>query len=303
MHNNCKNKDVVYITVASNNYTEHLERLLASLKLHSNNSLMIVYLVNVDVSKDDYFKELFPDTVLRHKYVEFSTIGQHRGFCSNLRSEVFLDVMNEFNTPIVWIDVDSILIKSDSELIEYAEKYDMSVDYTKNHPTLSLSKYRLKKYPTGPFGTPYYGVFNISTITTNNSKSAKNFFFNYALKIREHPTSWYADQEGLYLLYKEFKNKINFNILPDKYCSRINSNEAIIWTAKGNGKNDNDYVFTANSNIFKIRGWDMTTLPKEKFFNLGVNTERKKTGSLIYKILTRVSRAFLVLVRGDGRSL
>ena len=108
----------------------------------------------------------------------------------------------------------------------------------------------------GPLGTPYYGVFNASIITTNGSKQAKSFFKLYREIVSQAPYSWYSDQEGLYLAFQEQKHSLSFKPLDTRFCDRRNTDSTIIWTAKGNLKELEDYVLISEKNIRYIRQWN-----------------------------------------------
>ena len=291
MHNN-----IVLFTVASNNYLVYLERLLASISINLTTAITYVYLINVDERKDEYLKILNKNIIIEHRFIEFKSLIDQKGYCANLRASIFPVIMNKYDCPILWVDVDSLIIREGPELIEYACKFDLSVDYTKNHPLLTASNKKIAKHAKGPFGTPFYGVFNSAIMMTNNSKVAKGFFNVFRDKVNQYSMSWYADQEGLYLTYKEFKNKINFSPLDSKYCSRVYDEKAIIWTAKGNIKENEKYIEQGEKYISNLRKWPMKSPPIQQ--NKPIVHKTNLQSSIFSRVSNRLKKTIKVLLTG-----
>ena len=116
--------------------------------------------------------------------------------------------MEKYSFPVVWIDADTLFINEAGSLIQYAKKYDLSVDYSNTHPTLGATEKQLKNYSTGPLGTPYFGVLIRSLLQI--IQILQKLFNYFSELIQHHRLIWFADQEGLYLTYKKFKNRIKF---------------------------------------------------------------------------------------------
>ena len=290
-----KNRAIIF-TVASNDYLIYLERFLASAAINVSTTPIHVYLINVDKEKGTYLKSLNRNAVLDFRYIAFSNLSDQRGYCANLRASIFPVLMASNEGAIIWIDVDSLIISKGDALIEYANKYDLSVDYHQDHEMLNASKRKLKRHAKGPFGTPYYGVFNSGIITTNNSDMAKNFFISYNEKVKRYPLSWYSDQEGMYLTYAEYKSKMNFHPLDDKFCSRVYSNDAIIWTAKSDIKNDENYFRLGQEYISELRQWSLDEAPIDNYSLADYSVNY----SVFNKIVIRIRKTFKVLLFGKN---
>jgi len=277
------NPDFIICTVASNEYLPEVEKLIASAKIHMPNQLIHIVLVNVDELKAIYLKELNENIVIEYDYIEFKNHVDKRGWCTNRRALLFPKLMKKYTHPIIWVDADSIFINSSEELLDYSKKYDLSVDYTHNHRSLTARSKQLQNLPKGPLGSPYYGVFNNSVIMTNNSSAAKEMFIYFSRLIDKYRLLWYADQEGLYLTYKEFEKKVNFLALDRKFCSRYYDENAVIWTAKGSIKQNEQYIKLGEQYIVEVRKWPMKAPPKKN---------KTKAANEHYSLLPRVINRF-----------
>ena len=142
-------KKLVIFTAASNDYLVYLERFLASFHINLPNALIHAYLINVDEEKDIYLKTLNNNIIIEHSFLDFKSLADQRGYCANLRASIFPILMAEYDCPVVWIDVDSMIIGNGDELIKYAHEYDLSVDYTKEHKTLTANEKKTGKLPKG----------------------------------------------------------------------------------------------------------------------------------------------------------
>jgi len=256
-------EDVVIFTVASNDYLIHIEKLLVSANVKVKNALFYVYLINVDKIKSTYLEKLYPNIVIVHEYIKFSHSEHKRGYCANLRARIFPELMRKHESPVVWVDADSMFMSDCKELVSYSKLYDLSVDYSEKHNSLNCSKRKLSKLPKGPFGTPYYGVFNTAVMFTNNSKVSKEFFDLYAAKVARFPLSWYSDQEGLYLSYREYGNSLKFKPLEWKYCDRHLKDTTVIWTAKGGIKESEMFSMVGEEYLEKYYDWNMSSPPND----------------------------------------
>ncbi len=255
---------IVVCTVASNDFLVYLERLLASAQKHLPNQMFFIVLVNVDEMKVPYLKSLYRNSEVIHDYVKFNSLAEQSGYCTNRRAKLFPLLMDKYNTPIIWVDADSMFVKNAEELITYAGKYDLSVIYRKDHVSFQASLQKLQSLPKGPLGTPFFGVFLNSVIITNNSVSAKELFHDFSKRVEKMPIAWFADQEGLYLSYRKFKDKIVFKPLGRNICSYKMDSASIIWTFKGERKGEYEYFRKGEEYIYTLRKWHMRSLTKSE---------------------------------------
>lgn len=283
------NRQLVVCAVASNDYLIFLERLLASVQVNLPGVLFHAVLVNVDKLKVPYLKSLYKNLEIDHDFVQFDSIDQQFGFCANRRARLILELMLKHNYPIVAIDVDSLFINPADELINYAKKYDLSVQYSPDHRALKASSKEFQRLPKGPLGTPYYGVFSAGVMTTNNSSIAKDFFREYKRQVERNLLGFYSDQEGLYLAYKCFKDRLNFSPLDFKFWSRKNRSDCIIWTAKGSTKDSDEFRIKGDNYIFKVKKWqENCILTVEQKEMLKKYKLRKKDVTRTKKILRKI---------------
>tara|TARA_Y100001980_G_C14549824_1_gene331956 strand:+ start:827 stop:1741 length:915 start_codon:yes stop_codon:yes gene_type:complete len=292
--------EIVFCTVASNDYLPSLERLLASAQLFIPNQIIHIVLVNVDSLKAKYLESLYNNVCIEFDYYEFENNDELRGWCTNRRALLFPKIMEKYSFPVVWIDADTLFINEAGSLIQYAKKYDLSVDYSNTHPTLGATEKQLKNYSTGPLGTPYFGVFNNSVIVTNNSNIAKKLFNYFSELIQHHRLIWFADQEGLYLTYKKFKNRIKFMPLEKKFCSRSYHSSKIIWTGKANIKDKKEYIKLGDRYILNVRKWPIKKLDINKSIDCinpsnPINIRKK---SFSKRLAKRIYKSFKFLITG-----
>lgn len=271
----------------------YLEALLASASIYASDNIFHIVLVNVDPIKSEYLKKLYKDIIIENEYINFNNIESLRAYCANRRTSLIPSLMDEYKFPIVWIDADSLFTNRAIDFTEFASTYEVSVEYNYNHDVLSLGKKKLKKYPKGPFGTPYYGVLSTGVITTNNTSSAKSFFNDYMNKTAEKLYEWYADQEGLYLLLQEYHKNINFAALQNKYCSRFHNEDTVIWTLKGATRESNEYYKLAESHLQSINRWDLKNvdIPQKRGKSILLD---KRIHLFIKKIRNKIGRIIIV---------
>jgi len=136
----------------------YLERLLASANKYIVKELLYLVLVNVDEQKAGYLKKLHKNLEISHDFVKFKNLEEQRGYCTNRRATLFPKLMEIYNTPIVWVDVDSLFVRNGLEMIEYAKEYDLSIIYRENEK-IKAETNKSKNITLGPLGTPFFNVF------------------------------------------------------------------------------------------------------------------------------------------------
>jgi len=288
------NPSLVLCTVSSNDYLHYLEHLLASTQANLPNALFHVVLVNVDKDKDSYLKSLYDNLEIYHEFLEFERIEDQRGYCSNRRSSFIPYLLKRYDSPLVWVDTDSLFINSAEELVKYAGMYDLSAMYTEDHPSLTVSNRKFKNLPRGPLGTPYYGVFSAGVITTNNSPTAKKFFNSFEIKVKESPYGWPTDQEALYLIYDEYKSLLKFNNLPEKFWGRLFNDDNILYVPKGYYRDKGDFPLVGAQYVVRLRNWPVQKAAKNKSSNGIIDVKENAFTHyfkrLIYRILKKIMK-------------
>ncbi|TFB13944.1 hypothetical protein E3V33_00095 [Candidatus Marinimicrobia bacterium MT.SAG.4] len=282
---------IILCSVASNDFLHYIERLLASAGTNLPEALFYIVLVNVDKIKAEYLNSLYGNLILEHDYVHFNNHADQQGYCTNRRSTLLPHLLKKYNSPVVWIDADSLIIKPAQELIEYANSCDFSVMYSDSHPLLNMSEKKRMKLPKGPLGSPYYGVFSAGLITMKNSQIMKEFVDSWAKKVEKKKLSWYADQEGLFLTYLDYKDKIKFRSLPEKYWGRYYSEDIIIWVPKGYYRDKIDFYSIGENYIIDKRNWPVIEIEEEIYITAEVDSIIK-IKKLMGKIVRKIIRIF-----------
>jgi len=230
--------DYKYIicTCCDNDYFHYLEKLVVSTGKFSKNTLLHIVLVNVPKEKAEFLKLLNPNISLEFDYIYFFSDSMKRGYCPNRKPSLMLSLMNKYDKPVLWIDVDGVVTSNeDDELLEFLKRNELSTILDEDHERLKLTDKQLQKIPHGPLKSPYFGIFLASVIGTNNTLLAKEFFAHVAELVKDNPYAWFSDQEALYLAYLKFKNEINFESFPKKLADEGNYGSLICF-AKGPSK-------------------------------------------------------------------
>ena len=280
--------EIVVCTIASDDYLVYLERLLASASIHLTGQLFYVVLVNVDEEKAKYLFTLYDNLVIEHDFIFFNNKDEQRGYCTNRRALLFRLLSEKYDTPFVWLDVDSIFNKDASIIIKESKENDLSVIYRKENINHSM---------TGPFGTRNFGVFLNSIIMTNNSSAAKILFKDYQDRVDKLLLAWFADQEGLYLSYIKYKKDINFSPVSENIYNSNNLN-CIIKTYKGDSKQDNEYYKLGQECLSRVRGWSLKKLTKQEYASVYTISDLRHTFWL-----KRTSRVVLKFIKNLWQKL
>ncbi|TFB10611.1 hypothetical protein E3V55_05550 [Candidatus Marinimicrobia bacterium MT.SAG.3] len=277
--------------MASNDFLHYLERLLASVHINLPEALFYVVLVNVDKLKTNYLASLYDNLIIEYDYVHFKNHADQQGYCTNRRSTLLPHLFKKYDSPIVWIDSDSLFVRPAQELIEYAKSCDFSIMYNDDHPVIKANKKKLMKLPKGPLGSPYYGVFSAGLITMKNSQIMKEFVDSWSNRVRKRILSWYADQEGLFLTYLDYKDRIVFKSLPEKYWSRFFTEDNLIWVPKGYYRDKIDFYSKGENFLINRRNWPVIEIEEEIRSTQEV-IESVTIKKLIGKILRKIIKIF-----------
>ena len=247
---------IVFCTVASNDYLHYLERFLVSANKYVPEALIDIVLVNVAQEKDDYLRILHSNIEIIHDYVYFNNVNEQGGYCTNRRASILhFSAIKYPDSPIAWLDVDSLFVAKADNFINHAKKYDLSV-LSRPH-SLSKKKSITKKKTVGPLGTPYMGAFSAGIITSNNSKIAKEFLDRYKQIVRKSPLTWYTDQEGLFLVYLDYKSRLNFCDLPEKFNCRYLKDDTIILVPKKSYRDQSEFWLMGEKLLASHLNWPL----------------------------------------------
>jgi alpha-N-acetylglucosamine transferase len=153
-------------------------------------------------------------------------------------------VLQEYKEPVLYLDSDMLVMGPLDELFGELEAYDLLVQY---RPQADVS---------GAGGTRFAGKFNSGVIAIRPSDVGIEFARQYDRRI----TEWIdtgkqlckydedsgietcIDQEFLYLVYEEFKDRLKFAPLPDKFNDSRFRPGSVIWHGKGVARKRLPYV-------------------------------------------------------------
>jgi hypothetical protein len=287
------NKYVIF-SVVSNEYFNYLESFLSSANIFLKEDVLIdLTLINIDHNIEVYLKSIYQNINVKYEYVQYTYEKTINAYCGNYYAYLFPEIMNKYSCPIIYMDIDSLFINNPDNLLNYVKKYDVSFEYNLNHHSLSGNWFYKRRLPKGPFGTIYYGVANSAIIMTNNSKNAKKYFsYNERLMCGKN-LDWYADQEALFLSKEDLNEVINFNVLPEIYCSRLRNSNSIIWMAKGSTRKLSTYSKLRREYINKVLSREIISIVEPDNYN---STTIKN--NIIKRIISRLSMVFKVLFFG-----
>lgn len=154
-----------------------------------------------------------------------------------MRSQILVDILQEYQEPTVYLDSDIILKKELTELFAILEQHELAV------------LHRPEIEQLGACGTRDAGKFNSGVIAVAPTPNMLNFFGNYKTLIkarieRDEPLDLLhnriytaVDQELLYTLYEERKSEIDYLPLPKKFNDTHLQSGSAIWHGKGVRRN------------------------------------------------------------------
>jgi len=225
-------KNIVVYCSCTENYIHRVKTLYNSLKENSNiNYDFIVRVVGFDYRKYSFFDDkqvIETDNVLLSKEKTLISLDRHsyseeQAYSAKIRFLDVFDILNQKDKNILCIDADSLVRGDLNGLDNLIDENDILV-----HMHLNANKlhYRLKA-----------GV-----IYVKNNKRSKLFFKNVSdyLKKDKNLITWFSEQIALYNAYNLKVAKV-LN-LPKSYIDWNFEDDSIIWTAKGDTKNNKKYI-------------------------------------------------------------
>lgn len=181
---------------------------------------VLCHLINVPQKKQGLLKRLHPNIEMTTEKIDFHLWKPIRKYiyCANKRAELLYNAVDSGNK-LLYLDADSIIRKPCSELMDILGSCDLTVKEKKKKGGLKAK----------------YGRFSAGIIGFGNNSIVKEFIKRYAY-IVEHDLNSYSDQYNLYKVYREFKNRINYVPLPERFCDTRLSDDGVIWNGKSNRK-------------------------------------------------------------------
>lgn len=227
------------ISVCDKNYFGFLEILVKSAVINFPEASIYVELVNMDEKAKSIIEKISPKCEAEIMSVDFKNPNQLKCYCTNRRVDLFAKLRSGCDDILIWIDADSIIRRSCSELMEIISVHDVSA-VIRPPPVASLRG----------------GI-----IAINNTEEGNKFIKEYVeimkplnqwnkardtVKIQSDPFTWecwMANQNCLdTLCRKKKKPELHFAPLDNLYCDVHLKDEGYIWAAKNRLKTSPIYL-------------------------------------------------------------
>lgn len=243
-----------FITTVSEDYFHHLPRLFFSLKTTFDDFRLIVFCVNVSEHNKNSLIFSKANVEARIHQVYFSKYEHQRGYCTNLRALALNEVSNSLadHDLLIYLDVNTLIHPPLKDFLDSFQS-DVALSIDEDHPCYHEKRIINYFWPKGPLGTTKFGIATAGVQIYRISSDVKIFLENYYTTVRSKKLSWYADQEAIYLLYREFSNLNFFNIESILAIGRSPENLSIASYKKG-GSDNSYYDNMSLENYFIIEG-------------------------------------------------
>jgi len=278
MHDKAK----IAISVSTNfSYLHNLHTLLLSRDSTQKTEIDIyVMAVNVPRTFEKVYKQNFKNIYFDFVYKTFEDINAERAYMSSLRIDNLNKLAKTNYDYIGYLDVNTILVSDITQLLE--TNYDVFIAIDEEHKFFnSLPFYSV---PVGPLGTPYFGVCLGGVQIYRNNRTTQEFLLFYMRICKDHLLDWFSDQEGLYLTYKAFSEKLRvLNIIKHIALKRITSQTIFIYEKKGTHE-----LFHKNQQTLLLQ--NASAIPSEIIASKQKNQKAiNKKSYLIFRFVERVN--------------
>jgi hypothetical protein len=223
---------IVTISDESNYLLSVTKYMILSLAKYMPNEKLFVIIVNGEGKYDDVIKQWHPNLYIEHYKINGDN---KKGLYFTFMVLPLYNLLTKYNEPLIYIDGDTIIRNSLDSLFDELLNVDIMVRY---RPNLDF---------IGPIGSKYGARINSGIVALSNNKIVKEFVKEFRNKIinfidsGKEPIAWNkektsltgVDQELLWLLIEEYKDKIKFFPLNDKYNDSYFISSSSIWHAKG----------------------------------------------------------------------
>jgi len=227
---------MIIVTICDEKYFfSEGQYLLKSLYIHNTKLMIVLVIVNAGKKTIDFIKNKHKNVLIEEKRINNEYYSFKDLMCC-YRMLVLDELMQKYDDSILYLDSDVVIRGNLDKLANIIDSYDLSVLF---RPQVSV---------LGALGTYYAGRFNSGVIGLRKCNVIKEFLTKYHLCltnliINKSPLSntfkniyTAVDQEYLYILYLEYKEKINFYSLDSIYNDSKLSLHSIIWHGKGTNK-------------------------------------------------------------------
>lgn len=215
-----KSKQKLVITLATDTYANSLNYLLISIKYTNPYQMVIVYYIDWSDNLLNDFKKYYPNF-----YFEEIKLGEYtKGDIIKLKVQVQKKAYFTYRLPFIWIDADSIVLKSLEPLFDKIDKYNLICYYRPEE------NYYMK-FAVGVIG---FGRSNNNEIQELNEKIINSYYDNSL--ITEGYNNWFYDQTSLYDTYLLYEKVIQLYKLGEHEHSINDTPDTIIYSRRPNNK-------------------------------------------------------------------
>tara|TARA_Y100001963_G_scaffold157807_1_gene255160 strand:+ start:460 stop:1185 length:726 start_codon:yes stop_codon:yes gene_type:complete len=231
-------KCINFVVSTNQSYLHRTRRLINSVKKNVKCDYKFhCRLINVSPDEISSFSTDYPEVDIKIDNVDLDTEKNRRtrynemystesAYCANIRISDVCRLLGEGHKYIFLLDVDSIVRKDISELIDISDNVDMRI--------------WKRFYATKPEYKIAVGVMFIK-----NSTDILNFFNTAYSSINsmEHLCTWYTEQYTIsqLLLNSEVGSNLTVGQMTEKYRDFNFLDDSVIWTAKGSTKDNEKY--------------------------------------------------------------
>ena len=291
----------VFCVCGSSPYLYHLPGLLESIASLNIKSSVYFCLVNGSVYDIHFCNKIikkffcFEDFILEKKFVEFKSLDDVKGYCTNMRAFMLNEICSHDYHQIVYVDINTLFLAEFSETLNQSLLYDASIILDPNHKSLHLCEEKLgKAYQlassrrhssfVGPLGTILKGCSLAGLQIYTNSSLVKNYFREYVELVSCAPHEWYADQEALAILYLKYRKSLSYQLFHEDYvCMSSSYPVGLFAIYKKGGRNllYDEYSFF-NSPFYSLP----SSFPSRDLFSF--NPIEKASLSLLQRLINKL---------------
>ena len=216
--------DFTFLTVTNSPFVPIAEKLITTLNEHHPDIGVHVVCVNMTDEETEYIKSLHTniDTItVRKKFKKFGGVRElgprdtdhEEGYCTSCRSWFMLDIMNEKNKSVFYLDADVYLKGPINELFPFLEEADFMIRAKNLDP---------KKFKC-----------NAGMVWVKDTPLNRELVADWAKKTRDMGISWRSNQWTLDQVIRENWEKIEYRDFPLKFNGKTNNPDTVLVHLKG----------------------------------------------------------------------
>jgi len=226
-------KQRLIITLATDTYANNVNYLLASIKNTNPNQMVIIYYINWSDLLLNNFKLHYPN----YYFEEIKLDEYTKGDIIKLKVQVQKKAYFIYKLPFIWIDADSIVLKSLDQLFDKLKQYNLICYYRPEE------NYYMK-FAVGVIG---FGRSADLKLQQLNEKFITSYYDNSL--ITEGYNNWFYDQTSLYDTYLIYEKDINLYELKEHEHSINDTPDTIVYSRRTNNKTHLSEILTLKNII------------------------------------------------------